>query len=195
MSTVTASLGRIARDLDALRAKWAVIGGLAVSARTRPRFTGDVDIAVAVATDTEAERLVADLRATGYEVQALLEHVAIARMSTVRLVRSPSKTLVDLLFASSGIEPEIVASADLLKVTGKLVLPVASTGHLIALKLLSRDDVRRPDDRSDLRALAASATAADLEVARSAARLIVERGFHRGRDLEADLDALLAERG
>ena len=36
---------------------FALIGGLAVSARTEPRFTRDADFAVALAGDAEAEAL------------------------------------------------------------------------------------------------------------------------------------------
>lgn len=43
---------------------------------------------------------------------------------------------MDLLFASSGIEHEIVAAADPLEVLPDLTVPVARTGHLIALKPL-----------------------------------------------------------
>ncbi|RJQ68143.1 hypothetical protein D5S17_33120 [Pseudonocardiaceae bacterium YIM PH 21723] len=73
-----------------------------------------------------------------------------------------------------------------------LVLPVASTGHLIALKILARADVTRPQDLADLRGLLEAATPEDIEVARGAARLITERGFHRDRDLLTSLDELLA---
>jgi hypothetical protein len=91
--------------------------------------------------------------------------------------------VVDLLFASSGIEPEIVAAAETVEVVPGLSMPIATTGHLIALKLLARDDQTRPQDRADLRALRSAATAADLAVAREAVGLITERGFNRGRDL------------
>ena len=62
--------------------------------------------------------------------------------------------VVDLLFASSGIEPEIVAAAQPLEVVAELRVSVARTGHLIAMKLLARDDRHRPADADDLRALA-----------------------------------------
>jgi hypothetical protein len=65
-------------------------------------------------------------------------------------------------------------------------------GYLIALKLLSRDD-QRLQDQLDLQALVAVATEADLEDARKGVTLIVERGFHRGRPLEADFGALVRE--
>jgi hypothetical protein len=68
-----------------------------------------------------------------------------------------------------------------------LSLPIAATGHLIALKLLARDDQTRPQDLADLRALRAVAGPADLDTAREAVRLISARGFDRGRDLTAAL--------
>jgi hypothetical protein len=61
---------------------------------------------------------------------------------------------------------------------------VATTGHLIALKLLSVSD-RRPQDQVDLVGLIGVATSADLAVAKAAIRLIAVRGYSRGRDLEA----------
>jgi hypothetical protein len=43
----------------------ALVGGLAVSARTEPRFTRDLDFAVAFASDAEAEQYVLLLRHAG----------------------------------------------------------------------------------------------------------------------------------
>lgn len=50
--------------------------------------------------------------------------------------------VVDVLFASSGIEPELVRAAEPIEVLPSLTVPVARTGHLIAVKLLARDDER-----------------------------------------------------
>jgi predicted nucleotidyltransferase len=61
--------------------------------------------------------------------------------------------IVDLLFASSGVEPEIAARAEALALLEDLVVPVARTGDLLALKLLARDDASRPQDAVDLSAL------------------------------------------
>jgi hypothetical protein len=76
------------------------------------------------------------------------------------------RALADLLFASCGIEPEVVAAADAIELFQGLSVPVATIGHLIALKVLSRDDDTRPQDIVDLRALIVEATAADLAMAR-----------------------------
>jgi len=182
--------------LDGLSAGWALVGGLAVSVRTEPRFTRDIDIAVSVADDAEAEALVRDHRTYGYEVVALVEQEQTARLATARVVppgEDEAGIVVDLLFASSGIEPEIVAAADRVRVMAGLELPVARVGHLIAVKLLAEDE-RRPADRADLAALIAAVEAAELDRARAAIRLISERGFDRGRDLAGGLEMLLAGR-
>jgi hypothetical protein len=108
------ALRRAAADLDVTGAAWAVIGGFAVGARAEPRFTRDVDIAVAVTGDSEAEQLVHRLQVRGYVIAAVLEHEHAGRLATVRLIPpSPGsrQVYVDLLFASSGIEDQIVKQA------------------------------------------------------------------------------------
>lgn len=185
--------------LDALRfltaslpqeVRWALVGGLAVSARAEPRFTRDVDLAVAVVDDAAAEQVVAQLLRSGWTTSALVEQERVGRLAQVRLTSAQAGPITcDLLFASSGIEPEIVAGAEVLEVIPDLALPVASTGHLIALKLLSIDD-RRHQDRADLEALAAVADDMSWRVAAEAAALITQRGFARGRDLQQSLTQL-----
>lgn len=94
------------------------------------------------------------------------------------------------MFASSGIETEIANAAEVMEIMPGLAIPVARTGHLIAVKLLARDDDSRPQDVADLRALHAVATAAEVQLAREAIDLITERGFHRDRDLAEALPRL-----
>lgn len=71
-----------------------------------------------------------------------------------------------------------------------LTMCVARTGHLIALKVLSRDDVSRPQDLVDLRALLRVASPAELARARDSLALIGARGYHRGRDLLSEMGTL-----
>jgi hypothetical protein len=101
--------------------------------------------------------------------------------------------VVDLLFASSGIEAEIVAAAEPLEILPGLVVPVARAGHLVALKLLARDDESRPQDAADLVALRAALTVRDRADADAAVQLVVERGYHRGRDLVGLLTGYLGD--
>jgi predicted nucleotidyltransferase len=101
--------------------------------------------------------------------------------------------VVDLLFASSGIEPEIVAAAESIETVRGFTVPVARLGHLIALKVLARDDRSRPQDRVDLAALVSRADDAALAEARESLSLVARRGYHRGRDLAAALAATVDE--
>jgi predicted nucleotidyltransferase len=182
-------LRRIASDLGRHRRQWALVGGFAVSARAEPRLTRDIDVAVTVEDDSDSEDLVRLLQADRYRPLASVEYEETGRLATVRLASSvgDAGVVVDLLFASSGIEPEVVRAADLTEIVPGLSVPIATTGHLIALKLLARDDQARPQDLADLRALRAVATPADLSAAIEAVRLISARGFDRGRDLTAAL--------
>lgn len=174
-------------------ARWAVIGGIAVGARTVPRFTQDIDLAVMVADDAEAERLVASLAPTGLRVATLIEQTATGRLATVRLsLEHDDNAVIDLLFASCGIEPELVAAATPAELVPGITVPVAQIGHLIALKVLSRNDDTRPQDTVDLRALMVEATPEDLALARTSLDLITERGYNRDKDLQAEYETLLA---
>jgi predicted nucleotidyltransferase len=196
VSALERSLASLLARLTERRARFALVGGLAVSVRTEPRFTRDADVCVAVGTDSEAEELVASLRAAGYRVISIVEQEATRRIATVRLVAERDRgdgVVLDLLFASSGVEQEVVETADELEVFEGVDAPVASIASLIALKVLARDDATRPQDRVDLVALMRVASASDVLAAYDLCRLIAERGYQRGRDLAAGLDALRAE--
>lgn len=195
MNRVEAALRRIASDLDTSRVRWALVGGFAVSVRTEPRFTRDVDVAVIVDDDPAAERLVDSLTRLGYRLDAIVEQDAVGRLATARMIAPGDVHLgvvVDVLFAAAGIEAEIVAAAEVLDVLPDLSMPVATAGHLVALKLLARDDETRPQDAADLRALRSVLDAVDHAAARTAVKLIVDRGFARGRPLVALADEYLA---
>ncbi len=190
MTTIETLLRQAAVLFAKKRQNWALVGGLAVSARTEPRFTRDVDLALAVPDDRAAEEIVHDLRSAGFRAAAIVEHEEAHRLATVRLVPSGNTAqglMLDLLFASSGIEMEVCNEAELLEVLPECVVPVARLHHLIALKVLSRDDRTRPQDAADLQHLITAATQSDLDAARDAVRLIETREFNRSHNL---VDAL-----
>jgi len=180
VTSLETALRRITTDLTQARVSFAVVGGLAVSVRTEPRFTRDADLAVALSTDAEAEALIHTLRACHYGIEAVIEQEAVGRLATVRLTLSsePHSPVVDLLFASSGIESEVVAEAEVMELLPRLSLAIARIGHLIAMKVLSRDDVTRPQDVGDLRALLRVASPTELARARQGLALIADRGFN-----------------
>jgi predicted nucleotidyltransferase len=188
------ALERIVTALGEVGSGAALVGGLAVSARAEPRTTRDVDLAISVPSDDEAEQLVFHLQGRGYVVRALLEQEQTRRMATVRLIRdSEPAVYVDLLFASSGIEPEIVSEAEHIAILEDLTMRVATRAHLIALKVLARDDRNRPQDWDDLRALLRDASEHDIRRARDALDLIQRRGYNRSRNLGDDLERAIAD--
>ncbi|MBP7877478.1 nucleotidyl transferase AbiEii/AbiGii toxin family protein [Candidatus Neomicrothrix sp.] len=191
MIDVEGQLRRIGADLESLGRQFAVVGGLAISVLAEPRLTRDADVAVAVADDQDAEALIRQLTNIGYSVLAIVEQQQTGRLNTVRLQHHQASGVVtDLLFASSGIEPEVVEAAQDLTIIPGLELPVARVGHLIAMKLLSRDDRGRPNDADDLRALRQIADDDDWRLAAEGVELIMERGYGRDRTLDASLNDL-----
>lgn len=167
---------------------FALVGGLAVSIRAEVRFTRDVDLAVVVSDDADAETLVRELSAAGYRPLALVEHEIAKRLSTVRLA-APEGVVVDLLFASTGLEREIAMRAEVMDLPDVGTVPVARSEELLAMKILSMRDARL-QDRLDAQRLV---EVGDIDIAtvRANLALIHDRGFDRGQDLEAKLVGLL----
>jgi len=188
--TLIAAASDVLAILSRHQVRGCLVGGLAVSTRCDPRFTRDVDVAVAVDNDQRAEALVRSLTRDGMRVVGLVEQEAVGRMAMARLSTAEGLS-VDILIASSGIEAEIVAEAETLEVVRGVLLPVARTGHLIALKLLSVAPGRETD-AADLRSLVAIADKTEWDRASSAVALIEQRGFARGRELKVALAELRA---
>jgi hypothetical protein len=175
--------------LAAAGRSFALVGGLAVSVRAEVRFTRDVDLAVAVHDDADAESLVYALKLHGYTAIASVEHEARGRLATIRL-RSVDGVKVDLLFASSGIEHETVERATMIQLPSIGAVPIARAEELLSLKVLSMTD-ERLQDRIDARNLLRMNDNLDLDQVRDNLRLIAERGYARGQDLHMKLATLI----
>jgi hypothetical protein len=195
MMAVEELLHQLAQFFAESQRRWALVGGLAVSVRAKPRFTNDVDVAVAVETDQDAESLIYTLTRRGFRVLVCLEHEGVSRLSTVRLLppgQDADGLVVDLLFASSGIEPELAEAATELEVLPGVPVPVATLGHLLALKVLAMDDATRPQDRIDILGLLEHADSLEIARAQAAIALITARGFNRAKNLSERLRPFLA---
>lgn len=191
MTRLQQALVRIAGDLHALGARWALIGALAVAVRAQPRQTTDIDLVVLAPSDRDAERIVRNLLGRSYSVVKQLEQKSGERLAGMRLL-APGETeggiLVDLLFAFSGIEGEVVEAAEVLEVLPGLASPVATLGHLLALKVFAAEE--RGKDLVDIPLLLDAASERDLLEARKAVDLIARRGMWQG---ERDLGQALAD--
>jgi hypothetical protein len=74
------ALRQISTHLTEVHLPFALVGGLAVSVHSEPRFTRDADLAVAVTSDAEAEALVRDLRSRGYGIEAIVEQRSLRKV-------------------------------------------------------------------------------------------------------------------
>ncbi len=188
--SIELALAAAVANLRQANRRFALVGGLAVSVRAEVRFTRDVDLAVQVENDADAESLIFDLKAAGYRPVAMVEHEQQHRLSTVRLM-SPSQIKIDLLFASCGIEAEIVDRSTIIPLPQAGDVPIAEAEELLAMKILSMTE-RRLQDRIDAMQLIACNPTIDLSRVKQNLRDIRERGFDRGEDLEGKLAALIA---
>jgi hypothetical protein len=90
VNLVEAALRRVAADLAKYDRRWALVGGFAVSARAEPRFTRDIDAAVAVADDADGEGLVRLMLAHRYRLLASVEQDETGRLADRDLRGSPA---------------------------------------------------------------------------------------------------------
>ena len=171
-----------------------MVGGVAVSVRTVERLTKDLDLAVAVESDSEAEALVLALSQSGYSVETVIEQDETNRLSTVRLISKAEVVMfVDLLFASSGIESEVVDMAEEAEIFPGINGMVATIPSLIALKVLSANTKNRLQDIIDLQYLIKDASDGEIGESRRLLLLIEERGYNRNKDLQSELARYLAD--
>lgn len=196
MNRLQRILERVKTDLDSLGVTWCLAGGLAVSVWGEPRLTRDIDVIVAVSSDRQTEKLIRGLQSIGYRAEEIVEQEAAGRLATARFSLDEVRNgiVLDLLFASSGIEIEAAAEALSVEVFEHLVVPVATRASLIVMKLLARDDRSRPMDADDLRSLISQASNTELDDARRLAALVTERGYDRGRPLLKLLEDALRTR-
>jgi hypothetical protein len=182
------TLADLADRLGEAGVRFAVVGGLAASARGEARFTRDIDVVVAVSSDEEAESVVFQLRNQGYGVLATVEQEATHRLATARL-QHPSGIVCDLIFATSGIEDEIVVDAEELELFDTRLVPTASAETLVAMKVLSATD-QRPRDLGDIGAILRANPDLDQDMVLRLLEAIMNRGFARGQDLVEKWDEL-----
>lgn len=147
------SLAEVIASVGALVAAWphraAVIGGIAMVARVRPRHTIDVDLVVAVPEGAGA-RFLELARSHGWtddptETEALLEG------GLLRLFRGPPRDedpRLDVIFVDSEYLERVLARATPVDL-GVVTLPVATVEDLLLLKL----EAHRPQDVDDVLAI------------------------------------------
>lgn len=178
---LSTTLKEACQILASIDSRFAVVGGLAASARGEVRFTRDIDLAVAVETDADAEQIIYAFTTKGYGVVATVEQKATKRLATARLQHTTG-VVCDLVFATCGVEHEVVEGADLLELFPGLKVPTATVESLLAMKVLSSSP-ERPRDLGDIQAMLRVCPNFDEEQLLKLLRKITERGYSRGQDL------------
>jgi hypothetical protein len=89
--------------LNSHQVEYLIVGGHAVGFHGHPRFTGDIDFLLA-ATESNAQRVLATLRAFGFGDLALTPSDFTSEGQVVQLGRPPNR--IDLLTSISGVSFE-----------------------------------------------------------------------------------------
>lgn len=233
------SYARLGQAFDGLDMPWALAGSLAVSARLEPAYMTHAGVVLHVSDEELAHRTLDRLQETGLHLLSVTEQMSVknwdhehgrpADPANIEIEPHPNGVVagarlvddtgdrdleLDLVFAASGIEPEIIAAADRLEILPGQPFAVARTGHLIALTLLSYSETGRPPlaanfasmdeysseqayegirEHADLNALTGAAREEDWRLAWEAVDLMATRSATRSRDLRAAMAAFLAE--
>jgi hypothetical protein len=195
MTAFLSELRKVVFDLNEVGLPWCLIGGLACSVYCDPRTTKDIDVAILSSSPKELEEVILKLEKKGYFNRQILMHMQPTHRLGWRLYLKSSRGYeipVDLLSTSSGIESEVVSSAQVIEILPSLHLPVACRGHLIAMKVISENASDRIRDRIDLQGLLSSASEEEINDAKVALALATKRGFNRGKDLLSVLNELVS---
>ena len=140
------ALGRLAALVGELGVPCALVGGAAISARVRPRFTDDLDLAVALPEERLEELLAAAAR-HGFRFEETDRELAVAGLVRLRSSGATGPD-VDLLLAGDPFLARTIARATPLPL-GPCTLPVATLEDLLLMKL----EANRPVDLDDALAI------------------------------------------
>jgi hypothetical protein len=143
---------------------------------------------VSVEGDAGAEKILFELRQRGYRVIATVEQELVGRLATARSI-DPRGVVCDLVFATCGVEREVVASAQSIEIFPGVDLPTASVETLLAMKTLSAVP-ERPRDLGDIQAMVRANPEFDESAVRGLLMTIEGRGYARGQALAEKWEAL-----
>lgn len=130
---------------------YLLVGGYAVCFHGYPRYTGDMDIWIAVG-ETNAVRLVEALREFGFDLPGLSKELFLQESRMTQLGREPVK--IEILNRISGVDFAQARRRCVTYQVDELSIPVIGISDLRANKLASA----RPKDLADLDNLPPSPT-------------------------------------
>lgn len=182
--SLESALAALAAALDASKANWMIIGGIALVARGVQRLTFDIDATV------QGDQVGAKALLDTFQKHAILPRIAdslrFAQENLILLVRhTPSGIDLDVSLAWSGFELEALRSRTFERI-GDVRLPVAAAEDLVIFKLIAS----RPKDVEDAASLLV--LHADLDVGRIRTRLTALAELVEDDSVVRTLDTILA---
>ncbi|MCC6902592.1 MAG: nucleotidyltransferase [Polyangiaceae bacterium] len=145
--TMLEAVGRLARLLSEWGGPAAVVGGLGIVIRVRPRLTTDIDLVISVQPD-DVDALLALAERHGWAHDPLeLEGLVPGGLARLKAAGDGGFDL-DLMFVDSVFLESVVARATPVALGGAS-LPVASVEDLLVMKL----EAERPQDIDDILAI------------------------------------------
>jgi len=181
-----APLADLGRWLDAIGARFVIVGGIAVSFLSRPRFTQDIDALVIL---SEAEWAGAMAIAANYGIVPRIEDALnFARDARVLLLRhSQSAIDIDLIVGGLSFEQSAVDHGQVHSIAG-VEVRLPRVEDLLVMKAVAH----RPQDMRDIDGLLAAHPQANIESVR---RWVREFGIATAMsDLLEDFDKAVARR-
>lgn len=155
-----APLADLGRWLDATHTPSAVVGGVAVSLLSRPRFTQDIDALVWL-SERDWEPVLAAARNFGI-VPRIEDALGFARRTRVLLLRhAASGVEIDLILGGLALEQQVVEGARIIDVGG-VTVRLPRVEHLLIMKAIAH----RPRDQQDVASLLDAHPDADIELVR-----------------------------
>ncbi len=137
------TLQRLVQALDALHVPYAIIGGVAVSIRSVPRYTSDIDAVLWYGED-HWDGLIKGLGQYGFTPRSA-DPIAFARANRMLLLSDADSVPVDLSFGALPFEEDLVKGAEKIEIGEG----IATVEALVIMKAIAW----RPKDQLDLREL------------------------------------------
>ena len=141
------ALRTLALALSSIGMPYAIIGGVAISVVSVPRYTKDVD-AVLLHPDSNVENLVAGLLNFGLRT-VVSDPLAFARKNRLVVLQDSHGTTIDLSLGVLPFEIETIEKANVIEVATGLSVPIASPEALVVMKCIAS----RVKDLEDIRNL------------------------------------------
>ncbi|MEI8283178.1 MAG: nucleotidyl transferase AbiEii/AbiGii toxin family protein [Armatimonadota bacterium] len=139
------TLQRLVAALDSVPALYAIIGGVAVSIQSVPRFTEDVDAVIWFGEDNW-DVLLEKLTASGFTSRSG-DPIDFARKNRIFLLTDHDGVHVDLSIGALPFEETVVRNADRIEIAPGTFASIATVESLIVMKAVAW----RPKDILDIR--------------------------------------------